>query len=108
MTVSVCSTAGYGVLHKSPESCRTATEEGAAYGRAVPAALARIGHAGCQFNFTAPPSEAGDATAHKACWREREIGRLKNSAVSEIEFAAAYVVASRDQMNTEKVPCGFI
>lgn len=56
------------ILHKSPESSRTATEECAAYGFAVPSVLTGIWHARCHFNFTAPPSETSAATAHKACW----------------------------------------
>lgn len=68
----VCVTAGYFILHKSPESSWTATEECTAQRLTLPTVLAWIGHAGCQFNFTAPPSEASAATAHKACWRESQ------------------------------------
>lgn len=65
MCVSVI--AGYFILHKSPESSRTATEECTAYRLTVPTVLAGVWHAGRQFDFTAPPSEAGAATAHEAC-----------------------------------------
>lgn len=51
-----------------------------------------------------PPVKPAMQLHTKPVGREREIGRLKNSAVSEIESAAARVVASRDQMNPEKVP----
>lgn len=68
----MCVIAGYFILHKSPKSSRTATEECIAYRLAVSTVLAWIWHAGCQFNFTAPPSEAGTATAHESCWREME------------------------------------